>query len=80
MVLHLRYTECMTKEAPRTGATARTQVNVRLPQATMEELMRLGGLEQAVTGVRATQQNLVEQAVEDLVVKLRAKHAQQGRR
>ena len=45
----------------------------------MEELMRLGGLEQAVTGVRATQQNLVEQAVEDLVVKLRAKHAQ-GRR
>lgn len=37
--------------------------------------MRLGGLEQAVTGVRATQQSLVEQAVEDLVVKLRAKHA-----
>lgn len=75
MLLQLRYTECMTKKAPRTGATARTQVNVRLPQSTMEELMRLGGLEQAVTGVRATQQNLVEQAVDDLVMKLRAKHA-----
>lgn len=74
-MLQLRYTVCMTKDAPRAGATARTQVNVRLPQATMEELMRLGGLEQAVTGVRATQQSLVEQAVEDLVVKLRAKHA-----
>lgn len=65
----------MTKDAPREGATARIQVNVRLPQATMEELMRLGGFEQAVTGVRATQQSLVEQAVEDLVVKLRAKHS-----
>lgn len=72
----MRYTRAMKKVAPDEGAEPRTQVNVRLPKRMMGELMRLGGYEQASTGVRITQQDLVERAVGDYVVKLRSKYEQ----
>jgi hypothetical protein len=66
----------MKKELLRSPAVAdRVQVNVRLRRASMSELMRLAGLEQAVLGERVTQQDLVERAVDELVVRLRSKHA-----
>ena len=66
----------MKKESLLSPAVAdRVQVNVRLPKASIAELMRLAGLEQAALGERVTQQDLVERAVDELVVRLRIKHA-----
>ena len=65
----------MTKQIPALTANDRIQVNVRLPRSRMEDLMRLAGLEQAERGERVTQQHLIERAVDDLVAKLRSKHA-----
>lgn len=60
--------------APETPAD-RMQMNVRLPRSLVRELMRLGGLEQAETGQRVTQQMLIEAAVECYIEQLRKKHA-----
>ncbi|ABM96864.1 hypothetical protein Mpe_B0085 (plasmid) [Methylibium petroleiphilum PM1] len=49
-------------------------MNVRLRRDLVQELMRLGGLEQAETGRRVTQQQLFEAAVESYVAQLRKKH------
>ena len=65
----------MKKELPSATVADRVQVNVRLRRSSMEELMRFAGLEQAVRGERVTQQDLIERAVDDLLTKLRIKHA-----
>ena len=66
----------MKKESlPAPTVADRVQVNVRLPKASIAELMRLAGLEQAMLGERVTQQDLVERAVDEFVVRLRTKHA-----
>lgn len=65
----------MKQDSPTAAVADRVQVNVRLPRSSMEDLMRLAGLEQAVRGQRVTQQDLIERAVGDLIVKLRTKHA-----
>lgn len=52
------------------------QINVRLPETLVADLMRLGGLEQAQSGIRVSQQQLIEAAVERYVATLAKKHGQ----
>ncbi|WP_041930352.1 hypothetical protein [Methylibium petroleiphilum] len=64
----------MNREIEPAPPADRVQMNVRLRRDLVQELMRLGGLEQAETGRRVTQQQLFEAAVESYVAQLRKKH------
>lgn len=64
----------MNREIEPASPADRMQLNVRLRRDLVQELMRLGGLEQAATGLRVTQQQLIEAAVESYVAQLNKKH------